>query len=84
MEIPMLTAECSISTGTEYHNSRKNILILLWKYLDDARSEAWLNLFWEYIQGKFFAVQYRNWQLEPQMCEVLCAKHFGPCSYYSF
>ncbi len=23
----------------------------------DIRSEAWLNLFWEYINGKLFAVQ---------------------------
>jgi hypothetical protein len=27
------------------------------EYLDDIRSEAWLNLFWEYIKGKLFAVR---------------------------
>jgi len=40
----------------EYHNSRQNILILFWKYLVNNRSEAWLNLFWENINGKLFAV----------------------------
>ncbi len=40
----------------EYYNSRQNIIILFWKYLVDIRSEAWLNLFWEYINWKFFAV----------------------------
>ncbi len=35
---PMLTAECF---STEYHNSRWNIIILFWKYLD-IRSEVWL------------------------------------------
>jgi hypothetical protein len=42
----------------EYHNSRQNIIILLWKYLVDIRSEAWLNLFWEYIKGILFAVYF--------------------------
>jgi hypothetical protein len=41
----------------ENHNSRQDILILFWKYLVDIRSEAWLNLFWEYINGKLVAVQ---------------------------
>ena len=40
----------------EYHNSRKNIIILFWKYLVDIRNEAWLNLFSEYLNGKLFAV----------------------------
>jgi hypothetical protein len=30
----------------------QNIIILFWKYL----VEAWLNLFWEFINGKLFAV----------------------------
>ncbi len=42
---------------TEYHNSRHNIIILFWNYAVDIRKEAWLNLFWEYINGKLFAVQ---------------------------
>jgi hypothetical protein len=35
----------------------QNIAILFWKYLVCIRSEAWLNLVWEYINGKLFAVQ---------------------------
>ncbi len=42
--------------STEYHISGQNIIILFWKYVVDIRSEAWLNLFWEYINGKLFAV----------------------------
>jgi hypothetical protein len=38
------------------HNSRQNVIILFWKYLVDIRSDAWLNLSWEYINGKLFAV----------------------------
>jgi hypothetical protein len=59
----MLTAEWlhliySLYLSPEYHNSRPNILILFWNYLIDIRSEAWawLNLFWDYIYGKLFAV----------------------------
>jgi hypothetical protein len=37
----------------EYHNSRQNIIILSRKYLVDIRSEAWLNLYWEYTASKF-------------------------------
>jgi hypothetical protein len=33
---------------------RQNIIVLFWKYLVDIRSEAWLNLFWEYINGNLF------------------------------
>jgi hypothetical protein len=44
--------------STEYHNSRQNIVILFREYLVDIRSEAWLNLFLECINGKLFAVQY--------------------------
>jgi hypothetical protein len=43
--------------STEYHNVRQNISILFWKYLVDIRSEAQLNLFWKYNNGKLFAVQ---------------------------
>jgi hypothetical protein len=43
---------------TEYHNSRENKKILCWKYLVDIRTEAWLNLFHEYINGKLFAVRH--------------------------
>ncbi len=52
--------------STEYHNSRQNIMILFWKYLVDIRSEAWLNLFCELINGKLFAVhtgQYISWYI---------------------
>jgi hypothetical protein len=42
--------------STENHNSRQSIIILLWKYLTDIRSEALLNLFLEYINGKLIAV----------------------------
>jgi len=57
---PMVTAEwlhlyyCT----TEYHNSRQSIIILVWQYLVDIGSEAWLNIFREYINGKLFAVLY--------------------------
>jgi hypothetical protein len=40
----MLAAEC-----LHLVLDRQNIIILFWKYLVDIRSEAWLNLFWEYI-----------------------------------
>ncbi len=30
--------------------------MLFYKYLVDISSEAWLNLFWEYINVKLFAV----------------------------
>ncbi len=54
---PMLTAEwLHLYFSTEYHNSRQNKIVLLWKYLADIRSMAWLNLFWENINGKLFAV----------------------------
>jgi hypothetical protein len=43
--------------STGHHNSRQNIMILFWKYLVDIRSEARLNLFWEYINEKLFVVQ---------------------------
>jgi hypothetical protein len=41
---------------------------LFWKYFVDTRSEAWLNLFWEYINGKMVAVQY---MLRPDMVMLL-------------
>jgi hypothetical protein len=40
----------------EYNDSKQNIIILFGKYLVDIRREAWLNLLWEYINGKLFAV----------------------------
>jgi hypothetical protein len=58
MLVPMLAAEwlhLLLYFSTEYRNSRQIILILFWKYLVDIRSEARLNLFWEYINGKLFA-----------------------------
>jgi hypothetical protein len=44
------------STATEYHNSRQIIIFMFWKNLANFRSVAWLNLFWENIDGKLFAV----------------------------
>jgi hypothetical protein len=35
---------------------RQSFIILFWKYLVDTGNEAWLNLFWDYINGKLFAV----------------------------
>jgi hypothetical protein len=32
------------------------MIILFWKYLVDIIIETWRNLFWEYINGKLFAV----------------------------
>jgi hypothetical protein len=46
--------------NTEYHNSRQDIIILFWKYLVDIRTEAWLNQFWECINGKLFAVEHKD------------------------
>jgi hypothetical protein len=43
--------------STEIHNYRQNITILYRKYLVDIRNEAWLNIFWEYINEKWFAVK---------------------------
>jgi hypothetical protein len=42
--------------STEYHNSSQSIIFLFWKYLADIRSEARLNLFWEFINGNCFAL----------------------------
>jgi hypothetical protein len=42
--------------STDYHNSTHNRIILVWKYLFNISSEAWLNIFWEYINGKLYAV----------------------------
>jgi hypothetical protein len=59
MFFPTLTAEWLHLVryfSAEYHNSRQNVIILFWKYLVDIRSEAWLNLSCEYINGKLFAV----------------------------
>ncbi len=39
-----------------YCTSRQNVIILFWKYLVDIKSEAWLNLFGKYINGKLFAM----------------------------
>jgi hypothetical protein len=60
MLFPMLTSEwlhlvCTVLLS-KYHNSRLNIIILFWNI--DIRSAAWLNLFWEYINGKLFVVQH--------------------------
>ncbi len=44
------------SSTPECHNSRQDTIILFWKYFVDTRSKAWLNLFWEYINGKMVAV----------------------------
>jgi hypothetical protein len=30
---------------------------MFWKYLLDIRREGWLNLFWEYMNGNWFAVK---------------------------
>jgi hypothetical protein len=39
-------------------NSRQNIIIpVFWKYLVVLEVRTCLNLFWEYIDGKLFAVQ---------------------------
>jgi len=35
---------------------RQNIIILFLKYLVDIKSVAWINLFWEHIDEKLFAV----------------------------
>jgi hypothetical protein len=60
MLFPMLTAEwlhlVLYCIYTECYYYRQNIIILYWRYFDDIRSEAWLNLSWEYINGKLFAV----------------------------
>jgi hypothetical protein len=57
---PMLTAEwlhLVLHFSLEYINLGQNIIILFWKYLVDIKSEDWLNLSWEHINGKLFAVQ---------------------------
>jgi hypothetical protein len=59
MFFPILKAEwlhLVLYFPAEYHNSRRNITILFWKYLVDISNEAWQNLFWEYINVKLFAV----------------------------
>jgi hypothetical protein len=59
MLFPMVTAEWLLLVmyfSTDYYDSRQNIIILFCKYLADLRSVAWQNLFWEFINGKLFAV----------------------------
>jgi hypothetical protein len=59
MLIPMLKAErlhLVLHFSTEYHNFKPNIIILFWKNFVDIRSEDWLILFGEHINGKLFAV----------------------------
>ncbi len=51
---------------TEYHNSRQIIIILFWKYLVDIKSEAWLNRFWDYINGKLVAVHSKRLQSQQE------------------
>ncbi len=63
----MLTAEWHylvLYFFTEYCTSLQNIkipdrtfIILFWKYLVNIRSEAWLNFFGKYINGKLFEVR---------------------------
>jgi hypothetical protein len=55
MLFPMLSV-MYFSTKNHTVYSRQNITIQFWKYLVDSRSEAWLNIFWEHINGKVFAV----------------------------
>jgi hypothetical protein len=59
MLFPMLTDEWLHLVL--YHNSRQNSKILFGKYLVDISSEAWLNLLWEYIDGKLFEVSELHW-----------------------
>jgi hypothetical protein len=66
LELCLLTAEwlhLVLYFFPGYHNSRQNIIILFWKYLVDTSSEAWLNLLWEYIDGKLFAVSELPWAI---------------------
>ncbi len=42
--------------STQYNNSRQNIIILFWKHLVNTKSEAWLDFFWKYINGKLSAM----------------------------
>ena len=53
---------CTVYYSKEYHNSRLNIIILCMEISVDFRSEAWLNLLWEYINGD--CLQYES-QSEP-------------------
>jgi hypothetical protein len=68
MLFPVLTAEwlhLGLCTSlTEYRISRRNIIILFCKYLADIISEAWLNLVWEHINGKLFAVRGNLYSIE--------------------
>jgi hypothetical protein len=61
MLFPMLTAEWLnqlLYFSTEYHTVIADIIILFCKYLVNikCKSEAWLSLFWEFINEKLFAV----------------------------
>jgi hypothetical protein len=58
--LPILIAEWLHLACTEYRNSRESMIIMFWKYFVDISSEAWLNLFWEYVNRKLFAVQARS------------------------
>ncbi len=74
MLFPMLTAECF---STEYHNSRWNIIILFRKYLVDIKSEVWQNLFWEYVNGKSFAVRKRKISIPTELLADLAEGTLG-------
>jgi hypothetical protein len=59
VSIKFKTPHIGMAASTSLQNiiiPNNNIMILFWKYLVDIRSEAWLNLFGEYINRKLFAV----------------------------
>jgi hypothetical protein len=55
----------------QYYDSRQNIIIMFWKYLIDIRSEAWLILFWEYINANLFAL----WNVRSGMSIMMMCSH---------
>jgi hypothetical protein len=53
----------------------ENIIIIVFcKYLVDFKSEAWVNLFWEYINGKLFAVQAEPQGADPHPPSSTCSE----------
>jgi hypothetical protein len=85
MLFPMMTA---VGLHLVLYASLQNIIIpgrilhiiLFWKYLADIkklRSEAWLNLFWEYVNGKLFAVRILTKKFSVEQFTVYCFCFIG-------
>ncbi len=83
MLFPMLTAEWLqhqvLYFSAKHHNFRRKNTIMFRKYFVDIGREAWLNLFWEYINGKLSRQSYRTRAHSlPAISESLFSMEYSP------